>query len=54
MLNFGDPWGERRVNWTNGDYDHHACLLQFIRTGSAGASPCQSRYDVWTVQSLCP
>ena len=34
MLNFGDQWGERRVNWANGEYDHHhAFLLQFIRTG---------------------
>ncbi len=34
MLNFGDQWGERRVNWANGEYDHHhAFLMQFIRTG---------------------
>ena len=34
MLNFGDQWGERKVNWANGEYDHHhAFLLQFIRTG---------------------
>jgi hypothetical protein len=33
LLNFGDQWGERRVNWANGEYDHHhAFLLQFIRT----------------------
>ena len=33
MLNFGDQWGERRVNWANGEYDHHhAFLMQFIRT----------------------
>jgi PcRGLX-like N-terminal RIFT barrel domain/PcRGLX-like protein central beta sandwich domain len=34
MLNFGDTWGERAVNWFNGEYDHHhAFLMQFIRTG---------------------
>ena len=34
MLNFGDQWGERQVNWANGEYDHHhAALLQYIRTG---------------------
>ena len=34
MLNFGDQFGERKVNWANGEYDHHhAFLMQFIRTG---------------------
>lgn len=34
MFNFGDQWGERRVNWANGEYDHTwALLLQFVRTG---------------------
>jgi len=34
MLNFGDQWGERKVNWANGEYDHHhAFLMQFARTG---------------------
>jgi len=33
MLNLGDTWGERKVNWANGEYDHHhAFLMQFIRT----------------------
>ncbi|MBI3922184.1 MAG: PKD domain-containing protein [Armatimonadetes bacterium] len=33
MLNFGDQFGERKVNWANGEYDHHhAFLMQFIRT----------------------
>lgn len=33
MLNFGDQFGERRVNWANGEYDHHhAFLMQFIRS----------------------
>ncbi|MEN6303053.1 MAG: hypothetical protein ABFD96_10040 [Armatimonadia bacterium] len=34
LLNFGDQFGERKVNWANGEYDHHhAFLMQFIRTG---------------------
>jgi len=34
MLTFGDQWGERKVNWANGEYDHHhAFLMQFARTG---------------------
>lgn len=34
MLNFGDQWGERKVNWANGEYDHHhAMLLEFARSG---------------------
>ncbi len=33
MLNFGDQFGERKVNWANGEYDHHhAFLMQFART----------------------
>ena len=33
MLNFGDQFGERKINWANGEYDHHhAFLMQFIRT----------------------
>jgi hypothetical protein len=34
MLNFGDWWGERGVNWGNSEYDtQHSFLLQFARTG---------------------
>ena len=34
MLNFGDQWGERKVNWADGEYDHHhALLMQFARSG---------------------
>ncbi len=34
MHNYGDQWGERKVNWANGEYDHHhAFLMQFIRCG---------------------
>ncbi|MCC6591301.1 MAG: hypothetical protein IT168_31740 [Bryobacterales bacterium] len=33
MLNFGDWWGERVINWGNSEYDtQHAFLLQFART----------------------
>ncbi|HSB15320.1 MAG TPA: hypothetical protein VLE22_12745 [Bryobacteraceae bacterium] len=34
MLNFGDWWGERVINWGNSEYDtQHAFFLQFVRTG---------------------
>jgi len=33
MLNFGDWWGERGINWGNSEYDMaNAMLLQFART----------------------
>jgi len=33
MLNFGDYWGERKVNWSNGEYDHHHTMAQvFVRS----------------------
>lgn len=33
MLNFGDWWGERLINWGNSEYDtQHAFILQFART----------------------
>ena len=36
MLNFGDWWGERSINWGNSEYDEqHAFLMQFLRTGEA-------------------
>ncbi len=36
MLNFGDWWGERGINWGNIEYDtQHAFLLQWARTGKA-------------------
>ncbi len=35
MLNYGDWWGEREVNWGNCEYDTaHTLLLQFLRTGN--------------------
>lgn len=34
MLNFGDWYGERRVNWGNLEYDlQHGLFLQYARTG---------------------
>jgi hypothetical protein len=34
MMNFGDWWGEREINWGNCEYDtQHALFLQFVRTG---------------------
>jgi exo-rhamnogalacturonan lyase-like protein len=35
MLNFGDWWGERFINWGNSEYDtQHSFMLQFARTGN--------------------
>lgn len=32
MLNYGDQWGERGANWSNGEYDHHHTAAQmFVR-----------------------
>jgi len=34
MLNYGDWYGERRVNWGNLEYDlQHGLFLQYLRTG---------------------
>ena len=34
MLNFGDWYGEREINWGNSEYDtQHCFLMQFVRTG---------------------
>lgn len=34
MLNFGDWYGERQVNWGNLEYDlQHGLFLQYVRTG---------------------
>ena len=36
MLNFGDRFGERRVNWFNGEYDyHHVAAQMFVRSAEA-------------------
>ncbi|MFB3829349.1 MAG: hypothetical protein ACE15B_21450 [Bryobacteraceae bacterium] len=34
MMNWGDWWGERGINWGNSEYDaQHSFFLQFLRTG---------------------
>jgi len=34
LMNFGDWWGERGINWGNVEYDtQHAFILQFARSG---------------------
>lgn len=33
MLNFGDQWGERGANWSNGEYDHHHTAAQMVVRG---------------------
>jgi hypothetical protein len=55
MLNFGDWWGERVINWGNSEYDmQHALLMQFLRTGdvryfSAGEQMEWHNRDVDTI-----
>ena len=50
MLNYGDRFGERRVNWANGESDdHHAAAIIFTRTGSAEAfrlMEIMARHDI--------
>lgn len=56
MLNFGDWWGERGINWGNSEYDlQHALLMQFLRTGdvryyAAGEQMEWHNRDVDTIQ----
>jgi len=55
MLNFGDWWGERQINWGNIEYDtQHAFFLQFARSGDyrfflAGEQAERHNMDVDTV-----
>ncbi|MFC1716764.1 hypothetical protein ACFL6S_24060, partial [Candidatus Poribacteria bacterium] len=55
MLNFGDWWGERRINWGNIEYDtQHTLFLQFMRSGDfryflAGEQAERHNMDVDTV-----
>ncbi len=36
MLNFGDWWGERGIDWGNSEYDtQNSFFLQFVRTGDS-------------------
>jgi len=52
MLNFGDWWGERGINWGNIEYDTpHAFLVQWARTGDpryfrAGIQAANHHMDV--------
>ncbi len=56
MMNFGDWWGERVINWGNAEYDlANALLLQFARTGDArffaiGEQAAWHHRDVDTIQ----
>ena len=55
LMNFGDWWGERAINWGNIEYDtQHAFFLQFARTGDigflrAGADAAIHNRDIDTV-----
>lgn len=55
LMNFGDWWGERGINWGNIEYDtQHAFFLQFARTGDisylrAGADAAIHNRDIDTV-----
>lgn len=55
MLNFGDWWGERQINWGNIEYDtQHAFFLQFVRSGDfryflAGEQAERHNMDVDTI-----
>ncbi|MBT3380546.1 MAG: hypothetical protein HN742_32215 [Lentisphaerae bacterium] len=50
MLNYGDRFGERKVNWANGESDDcHAAAIMFTRTGSAEAfrlMETMARHDI--------
>jgi hypothetical protein len=54
-MNFGDWWGERRINWGNIEYDtQHAFFLQFVRSGDfryflAGEQAERHNMDVDTI-----
>lgn len=55
LMNFGDWWGERGINWGNIEYDtQHAFFLQFARSGDvsylrAGAEAAVHNRDIDTV-----
>jgi hypothetical protein len=55
LMNYGDWWGERGINWGNIEYDtQHAFFLQFARTGDinflrAGADAAIHNRDIDTV-----
>ncbi|MFQ6133829.1 MAG: hypothetical protein ACE5R4_17440, partial [Armatimonadota bacterium] len=56
MMNFGDWWGERGINWGNIEYDtQHAFLLQWARSGdlrffTCGEQAARHHMDVDTIR----
>jgi len=60
MLNYGDWYGERRVNWGNLEYDlQHGMLLQYLRTGDRrfflrGEQAARHHIDVDVVHATNP
>jgi len=60
MLNYGDWYGERRVNWGNLEYDlAHGMFLQYLRTGDRryfdrGAQAARHHIDVDVVHATNP
>jgi len=60
MLNYGDWYGERRVNWGNLEYDlAHGMFLQYLRTGDRrfylrGEQAARHHIDVDVVHATNP
>jgi hypothetical protein len=60
LLNFGDWYGERRVNWGNLEYDlAHGMFIQFLRTGdrryfARGEQAARHHTDVDVVHATNP
>ncbi|UCG57048.1 MAG: hypothetical protein JSU70_19560 [Phycisphaerales bacterium] len=60
MLNYGDWFGERRVNWGNLEYDlAHGMFLQYVRTGDRrfferGEQAAQHHIDIDIVHATNP
>jgi hypothetical protein len=60
MLNYGDWFGERQVNWGNLEYDlQHGMFVQYLRTGDRrffqrGAQASRHHIDVDVVHAVNP
>ncbi|MBM3334631.1 hypothetical protein FJY63_08215 [Candidatus Sumerlaeota bacterium] len=60
MMNYGDWWGERQVNWGNLEYDlAHGMLTQYLRTGDRrfflrGEQAARHHIDVDVVHATNP
>lgn len=60
MLNYGDWYGERKVNWGNLEYDlAHGMFLQYLRTGSRkyffrGEQAARHHIDVDVIHAVNP